>query len=139
MANRKRKKTGLAASQNLPSNYQLKTNLPGPELLEILRDSRIYVHLMGVNTSARQHRRGLSKRLRQQSFITAGGMKEFIPDEYRWDTYYDLKEDQRYIDQDNIWEIKRKQLWNSIQVLNPKRSRRIWSALQTLRNMRCAS
>jgi hypothetical protein len=61
-------------------------------------------------------------------------MKEFIPEEYRWNTYDDLKEKiQRYIDQDNIWEMKRKQLWNSISVLNPQTfEEKIWSAIQTL-------
>ncbi len=33
-------------SEKLPPNYSLKTNLPEPELLEILHNSRIYVHLM---------------------------------------------------------------------------------------------
>jgi glycosyltransferase involved in cell wall biosynthesis len=119
--------------QDLPPNYQLKTNLPGPELLEILRDSRIYVHLMEGEHFGIAPVEGLAS-----GCVTivhnSGGMKEFIPDEYRWDTYDDLKEKiQRYIEQDNVWEIKRKELWSRISVLNPKTfEEKIWAAIQTL-------
>jgi hypothetical protein len=61
-------------------------------------------------------------------------MKEFIPEDYRWNTYDELKEKiQRYIEQDNVWEMKRKQLWSSISVLKPQTfEEKIWSAIQTL-------
>jgi glycosyltransferase involved in cell wall biosynthesis len=119
--------------QGLPANYKLKTNLPGSELLEVLQDSRIYVHLMQGEHFGIAPVEGLAS-----GCVTivnnSGGMKEFIPPEYRWETYEDLKEKiQRYIDQDNEWEIKRKQLWSSISVLNPQTFEdKIWSAIQTL-------
>ena len=77
--------------ENLPPNYTLKTNLPGPELLKILHDSRIYVHLMEGEHFGIAPVEGLAS-----GCVTivhnSGGMKEFIPDEFRWETYDDLKE-----------------------------------------------
>jgi glycosyltransferase involved in cell wall biosynthesis len=78
-------------TENLPSNYTLKTNLPGPDLLKILHDSRIYVHLMEGEHFGIAPVEGLAS-----GCVTlvhnSGGMKEFIPEEFRWETYEDLKE-----------------------------------------------
>ena len=62
----------------------------------------------------------------------SGGMKEFIPDEYRWDTYDDLKEKiVRNMETQNVWELKRKELWSKIEVLKPETfEKNIWNNLQ---------
>ena len=120
-------------SQNLPPNYTLKTNLPGPELLTILRDSRIYVHLMEGEHFGIAPVEGLAS-----GCVTlvhnSGGMKEFIPEEYRWENYEDLKEKiVRYMGAENVWEYKRKELWSKISTLTPEKfESSIWSNIEPL-------
>ena len=123
-------------SENLPPNYSLRTNLPGPDLIKILHDSRVYVHLMAGEHFGIAPVEGLAS-----GCITlvhnSGGMKEFIPDEFRWENYDDLKEKiVRYLESENesaSWENKRRQLWSKISVLNPEAFQSsIWSQVQTL-------
>jgi glycosyltransferase involved in cell wall biosynthesis len=120
-------------AQNLPQNYTLKTNLPGPDLLKLLQDSRIYVHLMEGEHFGIAPVEGLAS-----GCVTivhnSGGMKEFIPQEYRWDSYEDLKEKiQRYMEAENTWEFKRKELWGKISALTPQVfEENIWSNIQKL-------
>ncbi len=120
--------------QNLPQNYTLKTNLPEPELLKILQDSRIYVHLMEGEHFGIAPVEGLAS-----GCVTlvhnSGGMKEFIPPEFRWETYEDLKTKiLEYMDKNETidsWEIQRQQLWSRISVLDPKEfENQIWSNIQ---------
>lgn len=120
-------------SQNLPRNYTLKTNLPTPELLELLQDSRIYVHLMEGEHFGIAPVEGLAS-----GCVTvvhdSGGMKEFIPNQYRWQSIDDLKEKlERYMEAENLWEFKRKELWSRISTLTPEVfQEKIWAALLTL-------
>jgi glycosyltransferase involved in cell wall biosynthesis len=117
--------------QNLPKNYTLKTNLPGPELLQILQDSRIYVHLMEGEHFGIAPVEGLAS-----GCVTlvnnSGGMKEFIPDDYRWETYEDLKEKiVRQMEASGSWQLRRPQLWSKISVLTPKAFQdNIWSHVE---------
>ncbi len=120
-------------SQNLPSNYVLKTNLPETDLLDLLQNSRIYVHLMQGEHFGIAPVEGLAS-----GCVTlvhnSGGMREFIPPEYRWDTYEDLKlkivESMNY---QNTWELKRKELWTNISGLAPEIfQERIWSEIQPI-------
>ncbi len=122
--------------ENLPPNYSLKTNLPGPELLEFLHDSRIYVHLMEGEHFGIAPVEGLAS-----GCVTlvhnSGGMKEFIPDEFRWETYDDLKQKIiRYMEDEKEianWENKRQQLWSKISILNPETfQNKIWRQIQEL-------
>jgi glycosyltransferase involved in cell wall biosynthesis len=69
----------------------------------------------------------------------SGGMKEFIPDDLRWETYDDLKEKivQCMIEKDASasWEIKRQQLWIRISVLTPGTfQNEIWSQIKLFLN-----
>jgi glycosyltransferase involved in cell wall biosynthesis len=121
---------------NLPPNYTLKTNLPGPDLLKILQDSRIYVHLMEGEHFGIAPVEGLAS-----GCVTvvhnSGGMKEFIPEEFRWETYDDLKAKiVSYMETENVndsWEIKRPQLWSKISVLTPEVFQsNIWSNVKIL-------
>ncbi len=119
--------------ENLPANYTLKTNLPGSELISILQDSRIYVHLMVGEHFGIAPVEGLAS-----GCITlvhnSGGMKEFIPEEYRWDNYDELKQKIiRNMEASASWEIKRKEVWAKISVLTPEAFQMgIWLHVQKL-------
>ncbi len=119
--------------ENLPKNYTLKTNLPGPELLGILQDSRIYVHLMEGEHFGIAPVEGLAS-----GCVTivhnSGGMREFIPEEYRWDNYQDLKSKiVKSMDASVNWEFKRKELWSRIRMLTPEAFQQgIWLNLQKI-------
>jgi glycosyltransferase involved in cell wall biosynthesis len=118
---------------NLPKNYTLKTNLPEPELIEILRNSRVYVHLMEGEHFGIAPVEGLAS-----GCVTivhnSGGMTEFIPQEYRWETYADLKRKiVRYTDASASWELKRPELWTAISVLTPETFKKsIWKHIEDL-------
>jgi glycosyltransferase involved in cell wall biosynthesis len=120
-------------SQNLPPNYHLKTNLPGSELLQILHNSRIYVHLMEGEHFGIAPVEGLAS-----GCVTlvhnSGGMKEFIPEEYRWENYDELKlKITRNMDASGSYELKRKELWSKISTLTPENfQKNIWMQVEKL-------
>jgi glycosyltransferase involved in cell wall biosynthesis len=123
-------------SKNLPSNYSLKTNQPEANLINILQDSRIYVHLMEGEHFGIAPVEGLAS-----GCVTlvhnSGGMKEFIPEEFRWDNYEDLKEKIfKYMQDDGEpmgWERKRPQMWSQISALTPEIFQsKIWSQIQSI-------
>jgi glycosyltransferase involved in cell wall biosynthesis len=121
--------------ENLPKNYTLKTNLPGPELLGILQDSRIYVHLMEGEHFGIAPVEGLASGC-IPLVHDSGGMKEFIPDEYRWDNYDDLKlKILHNIEASISWELKRKELWDRISILTPEIfQENIWNHVKAIMN-----
>jgi glycosyltransferase involved in cell wall biosynthesis len=117
---------------NLPKNYTLKTNLPGPDLLKILQDSRIYVHLMEGEHFGIAPVEGLAS-----GCVTlvhdSGGMKEFIPEEFRWKNYDDLKQKITANMENLHWAARREQLWAKIEVLDPELfEKSIWSQLRSI-------
>jgi len=121
-------------SENLPTNYSLKTNLPGSQLLEIMHDSRIYVHLMESEHFGIAPIEGLAS-----GCVTlvhnSGGLKEFTPEEFRWENYDELKQKIVKFMEDEAagqdWESKRRQLWKKISVLNPETFQtKIWVQIQ---------
>lgn len=109
--------------ENMPINYLVKVNLPGPELKEILHDSRIYIHLMEGEHFGIAPIEGLAS-----GCVTmvhdSGGMQEFIPEDYRWKTYEDLKSKivnaMESAEAISNWESRRPQLWKKIAVLKPE-------------------
>lgn len=123
-------------SENLPQNYTLKVNLPEADKIELLHDSRVYVHLMEGEHLGIAPIEGLAS-----GCITlvhnSGGMKEFIPEEFRWESYDDLKDKivrcMESTEESLNWEKKRRELWSKISVLNAETfQNNIWSHLQTL-------
>jgi glycosyltransferase involved in cell wall biosynthesis len=121
-------------SENLPKNYSVKTNLPGPELLKILHDSRVYVHLMEGEHFGIAPVEGLAS-----GCVTivhnSGGMKEFIPEEFRWETYEELKAKiTKYTESAEAsqnWEKTRQELWTKISILSPESFQNsVWSHLE---------
>ncbi len=122
--------------ENLPTNYSVKTNLPGPHLLEVLHDSRVYVHLMEGEHFGIAPVEGLAS-----GCVTivhnSGGMKEFIPEEFRWETYDNLKlKIVKFMEAESAsadWESQRQQLWSKIVVLSPETFQsNIWSQIKLL-------
>lgn len=122
-------------SQNLPQNYTLKVNLPSSELIDVLHNSRVYVHLMEGEHFGIAPVEGLAS-----GCVTlvhnSGGMKEFIPEEFRWQQYADLKEKiSKHVEKEESWENQRQELWKKIEVLNPNVfQNNIWSYVKEFIN-----
>jgi glycosyltransferase involved in cell wall biosynthesis len=123
-------------SENIPTNYVLKPNLPEAELIETLQNSRIYIHLMEGEHFGIAPIEALAS-----GCITlvhnSGGSGEFVPEEFRWENYDDLKEKIiKFIDSDEQsikWEKRITKLWGKISTLKPENFQdRIWSHIETL-------
>ncbi len=123
-------------SKDLPSNYVLKPNLPGPELRKTLQESRIYAHLMEG-----EHFGIAPIEAAASGCITlvhnSGGPKEFIPEGFRWKIYEDLKQKIKiHMDEDAEhlgWEKKREEIWSKISILSPENFKNeIWSQIEKL-------
>ena len=102
----------------------------------MLHDSRVYVHLMEGEHFGIAPVEGLASGC-LTLVHNSGGMKEFIPEEFRWQNYDDLKEKivrcMESTQESANWERKRKELWSKIAVLNPEAFQdSIWSHVQTL-------
>lgn len=68
-----------------------------------------------------------------------GGMKEFIPEDFRWQTYDDLKQKiVKYLESDDEnenWARKRQELWSKISVLSPETfQENVWANIKLLLN-----
>jgi len=122
--------------ENMPPNYSVKANLPGPELRKILHDSRIYAHLMEGEHFGIAPIEGLAS-----GCVTivhdSGGMREFIPEDYRWRTYEDLRckivTVMESTGTNPDWNSDRLQLWKKISVLTPETfQEQIWSNIKTI-------
>jgi glycosyltransferase involved in cell wall biosynthesis len=120
-------------SQNLPPNYSLKTNLPDTDLIQTLQDSRVYVHLMEGEHFGIAPIEAVASGC-ATLVHNSGGMKEFIPDEFRWQTYEDLKmKIIQFMESTESWENKRRELWDKIAPLNPETFQdNIWWHVQKL-------
>ena len=119
-------------SENLPKNYTLKVNLPEPDLVDTLQDSRIYVHLMEGEHFGIAPLEGLASGC-LTLVHNSGGMKEFIPEEFRWENYEDLKQKITTYMESADWETKRPHLWSKISALNPQTFQdNVWSHVETL-------
>jgi glycosyltransferase involved in cell wall biosynthesis len=122
-------------SENLPQNYTLKVNLPSQDLIDVLHNSRVYVHLMEGEHFGIAPVEGLAS-----GCVTlvhnSGGMKEFISEEFRWQNYPDLKEKiSKYMETAESWERQRQELWKKIEVLNPESFQNsIWSYVKEIIN-----
>lgn len=123
--------------KDMPSNYSAKPNVPSDELLKLYADSRVYCHLMEGEHFGITPMEALAS-----GCVTlphrSGGTGEFIPDEFRWQTYGDLKEKiVRWAEPSESdaesWNRTRDELWQKITVLQPKVFReKIWAHVQWL-------
>ncbi|XHH07783.1 MAG: glycosyltransferase family 4 protein [Candidatus Bathyarchaeia archaeon] len=110
-------------NRDLPKNYSVKPNLPGPELIETLQDSQIYCHLMEGEHFGIAPIEALASGC-VTLVHSRGGSGEFIPEEFRWNTFENLKEKIAHtikkLDKNENWETERNNLWAKIKVLEPE-------------------
>ncbi len=123
-----------AFSENMPPNYSLKPNLSCEELVGTLQESRIYIHLMQGEHFGIAPIEALAS-----GCITivhnSGGAGEFIPEEYRWNDYADLKEKvASFMNPESVnWEERREKLWGKISGLDAKHfEENVWSNIEAI-------
>lgn len=123
-------------SKDLPANYSAKPNLTEDELTALFQDSRIYCHLMEGEHFGIAPMEALAS-----GCITlvhnSGGSGEFIPEEFRWGTFEDLKKKlAELVESTNnytVWNQKKEELRGKISVLKPENfEAHIWSNVATL-------
>jgi len=109
-------------SKDLPANYHLKPNLSETELIELFHDSTIYCHLMQGEHFGIAPMEALAS-----GCITivhdSGGGREFIPKEFRWTTFEDLKATiakLSSVDAFASWQKQKEDLRAKISVLRPE-------------------
>jgi glycosyltransferase involved in cell wall biosynthesis len=78
-------------SKGAPRNYFLKPNLPKKNLIELLKRSKIYVHLMEGEHFGIAPLEALASGC-IVLVHDSGGIREYIPKEFRWKNLDDLKE-----------------------------------------------
>ena len=123
-------------TKDMPSNYAVKPNLPEEEVIQLFQTSQIYCHLMEGEHFGIAPMEALAS-----GCVTlvhnSGGSGEFVPPEFRWDTFEDLKSKMaKLIDAPRpfaFWNKKKDELLERISVLQPKKFEdQIWSHLETL-------
>lgn len=123
-------------SKDLPANYKVKPNLSEGELIKLFQNSQIYCHLMEGEHFGIAPMEALAS-----GCITlvhnSGGSGEFIPQEFRWSTFEDLKQKiARLVEStDNyvVWSQKIEELREKIAVLEPENFEdQIWSKIEPI-------
>ena len=123
-------------TKNLPSNYTTKPNLSEEKLIKLFQDSQIYCHLMEGEHFGIAPMEALAS-----GCITivhnSGGAPEFIPEEFRWSTFEELKQKiAQLVNSPNgfgVWEMKKEALRDKISVLKPENfEEQIWSSVAVL-------
>lgn len=108
-------------SKNLPENYTLKPNISETEKISFLNDSTIYCHLMEGEHFGIAPMEALASGC-VPLVHNSGGMREFIPEEFRWNTIESLKEkilDFNNLDNQSFWNKKLKDLQETTHLLKP--------------------
>jgi len=122
--------------KDLPANYTVRPNLTEEDLIKLFQDSQIYCHVMEGEHFGIAPMEALAS-----GCITlvhnSGGSREFIPEEFRWTTFEDLKQKiVRLMESPNghaVWEKKKEELREKISVLKPENfEEQIWSNVATL-------
>jgi glycosyltransferase involved in cell wall biosynthesis len=123
-------------SQDVPKNYLLKVNLPEPDLIKTLQESKVYVHLMEGEHFGIAPIEALAS-----GCITlahdSGGVKEFIPQEFLWKEYDDLKTKvAKYMEADEgsiQWTKTREDSWTKIGQLNVENfQEKVWTNIKNV-------
>jgi len=110
-------------SKDLPANYKVKPNFSEEELIQLFQDTRIYCHLKEGEHFGIAPMEALAS-----GCVTlvhnSGGSGEFIPEEFRWSTFEDLKQKVARLVESNddygIWNQKKEALRDKISVLKPE-------------------
>ena len=125
-------------SKNLPANYTVKPNLPEKELISLFQESQIYCHLMEGEHFGIAPMEALAS-----GCITlvhnSGGSGEFIPEEFRWHTFEDLKQKISKLVESTedytVWLKKKDDLRSKISALKPENfEAQIWSNVESVVN-----
>ncbi|HLN88759.1 MAG TPA: glycosyltransferase, partial [Candidatus Binatia bacterium] len=123
-------------TRDLPINYVVKPNLLEEDLIRLFQNSQIYCHFMEGEHFGIAPMEALAS-----GCITlvhnSGGAGEFIPKEFRWNTFEDLKQKiallVAFSDYYGIWEKKKEELREKISVLKPENfEEQIWSNVAAL-------
>jgi glycosyltransferase involved in cell wall biosynthesis len=123
-------------SKDLPANYKVKPNLLEEELIKLFQDTRIYCHLMEGEHFGIAPMEALAS-----GCITlvhnSGGSGEFIPSEFRWSTFEELKQKIALLvestDNYTVWNAKKEELRDRISILKPQNfEAHIWSNVDAL-------
>jgi len=109
-------------TKGLPLNYTVKPNLPEVDLIKLFQTSQIYCHLMEGEHFGIAPMEALAS-----GCLTlvhkSGGSGEFIPEDFRWTTFDDLKEKiSKLVNSLNpydLWNKKKEEMRNKISVLHP--------------------
>ncbi len=123
-------------SKDLSANYSVKPNLSEDQLIALFQDSRIYCHLMEGEHFGIAPMEALAS-----GCVTlvhnSGGSGEFIPEEFRWGTFEDLKEKIALLAESHgdyaVWSQKKEYLRDKISVLKPENfEKQIWANVEAL-------
>ena len=123
-------------SKDLPVNYTLKPNLPEGEKIGILQDSTVYCHLMEGEHFGIAPMEALAAGC--MVFVhNSGGSGEFIPSEFRWSTFENLKTKIAAIAESpnpfDSWLNQKGEMQNKISVLQPDNFElQIWLSTEAL-------
>ncbi len=124
-------------SKDLPTNYTVKPNLPEEELIKLFQDSQIYCHLMEGEHFGIAPMEALASGC-VVLVHNSGGSGEFIPEEFRWGTFEDLKlKIAQLVKSPNydIWIEKKEELRDKISILKPENFEDcIWSNVELIAN-----
>ncbi|MGE5533739.1 MAG: glycosyltransferase family 4 protein, partial [Bacillota bacterium] len=127
--------------KDLPGNYKVLPNLPEKELVKLFQDSRVYCHLMEGEHFGIAPMEALAS-----GCITivhnSGGSGEFIPEEFRWDNYENLRQKIAKLvestDDYAEWTKKKDELRAKILSLEPENfEEQIWSNIEPFVNGMC--
>ncbi|MDT8781819.1 MAG: glycosyltransferase [Candidatus Bathyarchaeota archaeon] len=108
-------------SKNLPENYTLKPNISETEKISFLHDSTIYCHLMEGEHFGIAPMEALASGC-VPLVHNSGGMREFIPEEFRWNTIESLKEkilEFNNLNNQSFLNMKMKDLQETTHLLKP--------------------
>jgi glycosyltransferase involved in cell wall biosynthesis len=123
-------------SKKIPVNYMLKPNLPEAEKIRLLQDSTVYCHLM-----ENEHFGIAPMEALASGCLTlvhnSGGAGEFVPSQFRWSTFEDLKSKiAKAVDSSSpstLWQKQKEEIREKISVLKPECfEEQIWTAVEAL-------
>jgi glycosyltransferase involved in cell wall biosynthesis len=123
-------------SKDFPANYNVKPNITEEDLVKLLQNSQIYCHLMKGEHFGIAPMEAIASGC-VTMVHNSGGSGEFIPEEFRWSTFEDLKEKiAGLVSSTNnyaLWDKKKEELREKISVLKPLNfEQQIWSNVATL-------
>ena len=123
-------------NKNLPANYRALPNLPEEQLIKLFQSSQIYCHLMEGEHFGIAPMEALASGC-IVLVHNSGGSGEFIPVEFRWGTFEDLKQKMAQLVESSddyvVWSKKKAEMRNKISVLKPKNFEdQIWSNIEPI-------